>query len=193
LFSRQSPFAPSPTTPTSEALQGWSLKLENGVSFPAKTFVTRERAVPVSLTTAYSIPGSNVSLGKYSLFFGGGGDSLTPVYHLSQTGVVPVDASWLVFYLDDPFISSLPQPNGFLCLVNGSAANLFIGPAFTHVYYADVSGYAGQEVNLQFVFGKSFSHSFDIAGFTTVPEPSSYALLGLGAALLWYHRRHRPR
>ena len=58
------------------------------------------------------------------------------------------------------------------------------------VGFANVSGFAGQQVSLEFVFPKGGS-IFDIAGFTIAPEPSTYALFGLGAALLWWQHRRR--
>lgn len=54
----------------------------------------------------------------------------------------------------------------------------------------DVSPYAGQEVNLEFLVESGWSIRFDILGFVPIPEPSTWALLGTGlAALLWFSRR----
>lgn len=179
--------------PAGEAIRGWSLKLDNGVAYPTRIIVANELVSPVSLTTDHKIPGTDVDFGKYSLFMGGVGSSVTPIYHLSQIGLIPGDAGALRFYLSDA-ISGLPSTAVFQFLINGQRVGLKMAPGIRpDILDADVSVYAGQDVNLEFVFGKTFTRSFDIAGFTTVPEPSTYALLGFGAALLWYHRRHRPR
>jgi hypothetical protein len=57
----------------------------------------------------------------------------------------------------------------------------------------DVSSFAGQAVDLRIVIpsGNAIADSF---GFTYVPEPSTWALLGTGmlAVTLETWRRHRP-
>jgi hypothetical protein len=54
--------------PTSEVLQGWTLKNENGVPYPPFTYVSLGAQYPVSLSPAFVIPNSGVNFGKYSLF-----------------------------------------------------------------------------------------------------------------------------
>ncbi len=55
----------------------------------------------------------------------------------------------------------------------------------------DVAPYAGKEVTLEFAFYHGQELVFDIVGFTSVPEPSTWALLGLGAVALgiWGRRK----
>ena len=107
-----------------------------------------------------------------------------PIYSLSQYGTIPVDANHILFYADgSPWIDFR---------VNNKTIS-YSTSIITSIADADVSAYAGQQVELIFIFPKGANIQFDIAGFTSVPEPSTYALFGLGAALLWYHRRHRPR
>ncbi len=48
----------------------------------------------------------------------------------------------------------------------------------------DVVPFAGKEVDLEIAFYHGQGLSFDILGFTSVPEPSTWALLGLGAVAL---------
>ena len=54
----------------------------------------------------------------------------------------------------------------------------------------DVSRFSGQEVNLEFLVRPGDSLRFDILGFVPVPEPSTWALFGVGAAaILCFGRR----
>ena len=56
----------------------------------------------------------------------------------------------------------------------------------------DVSGYAVQVATIEFVFRQGFSGGFDIFGFTQIPEPSTWALFGVGAvASGWAIRKRR--
>jgi len=170
--------------PTSEVLQGWTLKNENGISYPQQTIVTPNLAYPASLTSAPSIPGTGVDFGKNALFLGPIFPSLLPVYTLSQSGTIPINAAQLLFYN-----SSSPA---IILQINGQSIP-YANNIFTGIVNVDISTFAGQQVDLSFTFPKGAPLLFDIAGFTTVPEPSTYALFGFGAAMLWYHRRHRSR
>jgi hypothetical protein len=175
--------------PTSEVLQGWSLTIGNGVAYPPSTIISVGPAAPLSLYPAQNVQGIGPDLGKYSLFLGPvlgpPGQSFSPVYTLSQTGVIPANASSLQFLLSDA-IAGLPPANLFQCQINGQSASLSVAPGIRpDILNADVSAFAGQQVNLSFVFGQGIFSQFDIAGFTTTPEPSTYALLGFCAALLW--------
>ena len=79
-------------------------------------------------------------------------------------------------------------------LINGKLLHT-VDTTLSTMPIVDVSAYAGQVVNLEFhVFQKPFlgaQFQFDINGFTQVPEPSTWALFGVGAVTLaWsYHRR----
>jgi PEP-CTERM motif len=60
----------------------------------------------------------------------------------------------------------------------------------------DVSRFAGQVVDLDFHVlqfpGSGASYFFDVIGFTQVPEPSTWALFGVGGAVMgWGLRRRR--
>jgi PEP-CTERM motif len=172
--------------PTSEVLQGWTLTLNSGVQYPPQITVSLDNPPPVSLTRAPAIPSSAVDFGKYSLFLGAVGNSLTPVYNLEQSGTIPPNAGDLVFYLASGSLSR-SQADNFQISINGQS----IPYTQAGIGYADVSAYAGQAVDLKFTFGSNSYHFFDIAGFTTTPEPPTYALFGLGAALLWWQTRRR--
>ena len=98
---------------------------------------------------------------------------------ISQRGTIPADAAGLRFF-----------GSGYVQMfVNGELAGDSIFPV-----PVDVSRWAGQEVNLEFSLGAGASSELDIFGFTSVPEPSTWALLGLGAAaLVWQFHGGRMR
>ena len=139
-------------------------------------------------------------------------DGVRP-FTLSQSGSVPADAKSLQF---------LYQGDNLKVYVGGSLEPLHaIGTRLTdnpaapsaNYFAVDVTATAGRTAELRFEFRSygfdDFSgaprlfgqpnaqmHVLDDLKFSSasaVPEPSTYALFGLGAALLWYHRRHRPR
>jgi hypothetical protein len=119
---------------------------------------------------------------------------LRPPLHLFQTGTVPAGAELLHIYYPGPSIATDPVH----VLVNGQERTL--NPSFIRWpdwRALDVSPYAGQEIKLEFLFpagGIDYRnhYEFDIAGFTAVPEPGVWALLGLGGAA-FVARRWRPR
>jgi PEP-CTERM motif len=175
--------------PTSEVLQGWSLTAPSGTVVPAQTIIIPFSGGPLSLTPAPIVPASGVDFGKYSLFLGAVGNSLTPVYNLEQSGMIPQKAVGLTFCLYSGSLGRSPSDN-FSISINGHPL-VYSESIFTHIGVADVSAYAGQDVDLKFTFGNNSFHAFDIAGFTTTPEPSTYALFGLGAVLLWWQSRRK--
>ena len=168
--------------PTSEVLQGWTLNNENGIQYPPFTYVSLGTQYPMSLSPASVIPNSGVDFGKYNLFLAAPSQSYLPIYHLSQTGTIPSQATDLQFLL----VNSGGAP--FDMLINGKAVP-YTGSASIEV--ANVSSYAGQTVNLEFTFQPYGGIQFDIAGFTTTPEPSTYALFGVGAVMLWWQSRRK--
>ncbi|HAB19748.1 MAG TPA: hypothetical protein DCE44_25350 [Verrucomicrobiales bacterium] len=76
------------------------------------------------------------------------------------------------------------------CRINGQNIPIENSPWGGGIWEIPVFMYAGQEVDLEFVLGPRELLFFDIAGFTSVPEPSTWALLGLGGvAFVWACRR----
>jgi hypothetical protein len=181
--------------PATEALRGWSLTAD-GLSV-GTIYVTPPGGSkpPVALTGGEGIlPGTGVNFGEYELYLDKPSEvpgSLQPIYHLSQLGTIPAGATELVYYRAGSGLSGAGpvfQPGfaaPFQIFINGNSVPYFEAG----ISYADVSKYAGQQVSLEFVFpSRSY---FDIAGFTIAPEPSTYALFGLGAVALWWQCRRR--
>jgi hypothetical protein len=121
----------------------------------------------------------------------GGGNSLRlnasvsdfPEISLSQTGTIPADAMGL-------WIGSAGYIQAFVDGTKVGEVNGEFGSQVT----LDVSPYAGQPVNLEFRVRGGDTITFDIFGFVpaAVPEPSTYALFGVGFAVLgWQAWRRR--
>jgi hypothetical protein len=168
--------------PTTDLLPGWELTAVGG---PAPT---RGRigvsGIPFSLNVAQPVAGFD--FGTYRVFLGP--RSLPPTesieYHLSQTGQFPLGASYLRFFLSvSPLGTFDPQPRPVDLLINGVSI-AYSRDTSSITYHADVSAYAGQEVDLEFVFIPNALSSFDIAGIEVIPEPSTSTLIALGAGSL---------
>jgi hypothetical protein len=95
-----------------------------------------------------------------------------PDLWLSQTGTVPKDAVGLWVFGDPPI-------EGFMDGVKIG----FIDPNLGRTVW-NVEAFQGKTVNLQIHSGSGHINRFDIMGFTTIPEPSEYAMFGLGLGLL---------
>lgn len=106
-------------------------------------------------------------------------DSLVgrPSLSIRQTGMVPADAATLEIF------------NGghVWVRVNGE----LIGESNVSYPIFDVARFAGQTVDLEFDFGRGQQTSFDVFGFKPIPEPSTWALLGVGLGAAWWICRKR--
>lgn len=92
-----------------------------------------------------------------------------PEIRLSQRGTIPADAAGLWIY-----------GAGYAQMfINGQR----VGDTVNDLT-VDVSRFAGQEVDLEFLVRSGDSIRFDVLGFVPVPEPSTWALFGVGAAAI---------
>ncbi len=114
-----------------------------------------------------------------------------PEFSVSQTGRVPFGVDYFNFYSYASLQGGETTPaKRTLVYLNGVLQSPFeVGPS---TYVVDVAQFAGQETELKVVFPAARVYLFDIKGFTAVPEPSTYALMAMGAcALGWLVRRGR--
>jgi len=128
-----------------------------------------------------ALSGNNLSVGLYN-----GGS-------ISQTGLVPTNAESLQFE------GSIPGGAGFSVTLGGQSLSYSLlseGPNYD-VYEANIpANLNGQMEALDFLCQGPGSGNvlLDDADFISVPEPSEYALVGLGAILLGLrHRRKQQR
>jgi hypothetical protein len=98
---------------------------------------------------------------------------------LRQRGEIPTDAAGLAIF-----------HTGYGQLrINGQKLGEFDTGQFYPMF--DVSAFAGREVTLEIAFYRGQSPMFDILGFKPIPEPSTWALFGVGAAAIFYFARRK--
>jgi len=123
--------------------------------------------------------GLNPLQGSYSVFMEYFFDSgLGP--SLSQTGLIPADAKSISFLVD-------PLANNVILSLNGVNIPLLSSDGGT-LLSGDVSAFAGQSAEVTFRTQRQLY--FDDIRFSTtsVPEPCTPALIGLGAAVVFFCR-----
>jgi len=179
--------------PANEVLRGWTIN-PPAAQWPDSGRISVDGGSPPFGLTPSVDPQSLAWYGRYHLdvnvydeFIFGGGMPLRPTLTLSQVGRVPVDAAWLKVWEGGGYFGPLEA------YIDGRPGVLTPPPIPTGsgVTFLDVSAVAGQEAELKFVFPAGTLHDFDIIGFVPVPEPSSWALLAVGAAWLAGARRRR--
>ena len=207
------------------ALLGWEGKPQGFVNLNFESTTLVSNGAPITVATTVALPGWNVfiggipqstilynngTLGDSAVAIQGYANSLTPVIagnfsvsltagatgnaSISQTGLLPANALSL-------FFESYTTGNGVPILsvtINGQ--DIGVSPLLTTANYTlyggDISGFAGQAVNLAFTAVSDYPQGFgyyvlDEISFSTnpIPEPSEYVLLALGgvAFIGWRH------
>ena len=173
---------------TAQILQGWSIQY-GGEPLNSIYYAPLGLQV-VSPVTLFENSTANQQspLGRYSLIIDGTryilGTPPIPIpteTRISQRGSIPADAAGLWIFAAGTFQMSV---NGER--IDDPRLGTYADPVI------DVSRWAGQTVDLEFRLEPGNSGRLDVLGFTSVPEPSTWALLGLGAAtLLWQCRGSR--
>lgn len=166
---------------TSRIIPGWTVTA-NGIPVTTVTYSPWPTSVAVRTVNVWSYrPGNPSQLGgsNYLCVYRGGNPE-GPSFRISQKGMIPVGTAGLHIFSNDRIDMR----------INGEAvSDPRIG--FLADPVIDVSRYAGREVTIEFGFG--LGGTFDIFGFTQVPEPSTWALFGCGAAGLVLAYRQRPK
>ena len=172
---------------STNALPGWT------VYFGAvqQTQITyNDPAIGSTFVTLWATNGQNIS-GNYSVLLQGGlGASAATI---SQTALTPIGAESILFKAQYSGPIGLGE---FLVSMNGQnipLTALSSGSNYT-LYGGDVSGYAGQTAQLNFSapnLGHDNDWNLDDIVFSSspIPEPSSFALFGVGALLLSLFRQ----
>jgi hypothetical protein len=188
------PIAGSPEYPygieTSNAVPGWTVYYGSN---QVNQIFYNDPALGSTRVNLFATNGVQIS-GNFSLFLQGGlTESAATV---QQSGLVPVSALSILFEAQPVFKAT---PGSLIALLGGQPLNYFVVSAnanFT-LYAADVSGYAGQTTQLAFsaLHGPNNSWNLDNIQFSTspIPEPSAFALVGVGGLLLALRLVHRQR
>jgi hypothetical protein len=154
-------------------LRGWTA-LENGVPVEKAGYSPAGRFGFVNPVGLYdnAFDFRKEDFGAYGISLSSSSLAIPPPQlQLKQTGKVPADAATLELF-----------NGGYVrVLVNGE----LIGESNVSYPIFDVSKFAGQTVDLEFDFGRGQQTSLDIFGFKPIPEPSTWALLGVGAAAVF--------
>jgi hypothetical protein len=162
---------------TTRLLRGWTATV-NGVPIERISYTTPRGAVGSEEGLNFRSANPTPNGPGYYLFVYSARNPLGPEFRLSQTGMIPADAS----RLDVDVHSEAVQ-----FFINGQSRSAYSDFLYRGI---DVSDWAGQVATLEVVFPRGYGGYFDIAGFSRVPEPSTWALMGVGGlALGWALRR----
>ncbi len=165
------------TGDTAELLRGWSVTA-GGVPLTQMTY-SPPLTTSVGPVTLRANNPATTGLGAYSLQLESSPPNV-PTIRISQQGTVPVEANGLL-------IASAGYVQAFS---NGTKVGE-VNPMLGSQVVLDLSIYGGQGINLEFLVRAGESARFDILGFTSVPEPSTWALLGVGTAAIFFFSREK--
>ncbi|HAB19161.1 MAG TPA: PEP-CTERM sorting domain-containing protein [Verrucomicrobiota bacterium] len=163
---------------TDQLLRGWTVTID-GLSRSRVVFSPPQTGIggPVNLMNRRPLDTTS-PLGPYSLELFSQFPA-QPDIRLSQTATMPDDATFL-------WIASI----GYIQAYADGAKIGEVNPVFGTWAFLSVAPYAGKEVTLEFALPPGGAAEFDIIGFTTIPEPSTWALLGFGlVVVVWQLRR----
>ena len=168
--------------PVEEVFQGWTISqvFLDELKFSAFDGLAN---VDAGASTLSLSPASSLGSLPYSVNVGQrlGLDWERSTFSLSQVGLVPGDAGTLRWW----------NAGNLDVHINGESLSGQRVDPLLPLYEANVSTYAGQEVELSLEFAKGSSYEFDLVGFMPIPEPSPAALLIVGGVLLFTGRRRR--
>ena len=148
----------------------------------------------LGITTQATGPGSSIF--NYTAILQGsiGTGQFAPEVSLAQTGLIPLGTLSLRFYGRRGF------GNFFRVSLGGQSLTPMVLQDFGtyQEYGANISGFTGQTAELRFTqgngptgYGDSFLDEISFSPVAVIPEPGTWALLGLGGALLWSGVRRR--
>jgi len=165
-----------------EIIPGWRIT-QDGIPIDRVWFFNQGAIAPITLSQSTSRP--NQFLAYYSGLTYIGGIPQKKAITFSQLGTIPIGSLSLEFVWsgrDNIFNTPLH--------LNGEVVPIRVDPERGYDYTADVSRWAGQEVLLSLEFPSGTAGYLDNLRFT-VPEPTTWALLGLGGAVLGWTCRRR--
>lgn len=174
--------------PLGEAIAGWTVAyVSSPLPLPPQLPVENGGQPPISLVPSKD-PESYARCGAYSLQISQFADAPIigtptprPLTTFSQRGTVPADASSLDIVSTSSFFNEIEV------WVNGSKQATSGFPL--EGKQLDVRAFAGQEIFLEFRVPGNWVATLDVRGFTSVPEPSTWALFVVGLGVLtWAHR-----